>query len=130
MSRATMIVLLAITVIFVLQVYLAAVFVPHGTTFAEGDATNNAFYDIAGDVVGTWYKTVLTLTSALVAIFANSIASQATSSRLVFSMARDGRLPRSLAQVDAGTKVPTRAMLLVAGVSLVIGVAGQRPRSC
>ena len=39
-------------------------------------------------------------------------------------MARGGRLPRSLGQVDAGTKVPTRAMLLVAGVSPVIGVAG------
>ena len=47
-------VLLAITAIFVLQVYLAAVLVPHGTTFAEGDATNNALYDIAADNVGAW----------------------------------------------------------------------------
>lgn len=51
-SKATMIVLFAISAIFVLQVYLAAIFVPTGTTFAEGDATNNAFYNIAGDVVG------------------------------------------------------------------------------
>lgn len=123
-SKATMIVLFAITVIFVLQVYLAAIFVPTGTTFADGDATNNAFYDIAGAVVGPWFKVVITLTSALIAIFANSIASQATSSRLVFSMARDGQLPRVFAKVTAHRKVPSNAMLLIAGLSLIIGIAG------
>lgn len=63
-----------------------AIFVPAGSTFAEGDARNSAFYDIAGQVVGPCFKIVVTLTSALVAIFANSLASQATSSWLVFSM--------------------------------------------
>ncbi len=55
-SKATMIVLYAITVIFVLQVYLAAIFIPTGTVLADGDAVNNAFYNIAGDVVGPWFK--------------------------------------------------------------------------
>ena len=81
-SRATMIVLVAVAFLFVVQVYLAAIFVPAATTFADGDETNNAFYHIAGDVVGHWFEVVVTLTSALVAIFANSIASQLTSSRL------------------------------------------------
>ncbi|WP_022885961.1 APC family permease [Glaciibacter superstes] len=123
-SKATMIVLFAITVIFVLQVYLAAIFVPTGTTFAAGDETNNAFYDIAGSVVGEWFKVVMTLTSALIAIFANSIASQATSSRLVFSMARDGQLPRIFAKISPRRQVPVNAMLLIAGLSLVIGIVG------
>lgn len=123
-SKATMIVLFAITIIFVVQVYLAAIFVPTGTTFAEGDATNNAFYDIAGEVVGPWFKVVITLTSALIAIFANSIASQATSSRLVFSMARDGQLPRVFARVSARRQIPRNAMLLIAGLSLIIGIVG------
>ena len=123
-SKATMIVLFAITIIFVVQVYLAAIFVPTGTTFAVGDATNNAFYNIAGDIVGSWFKVVITLTSALIAIFANSIASQATSSRLVFSMARDGQLPRVFARVSARRQIPRNAMFLIAGLSLVIGIVG------
>ncbi|MCZ2405000.1 APC family permease [Paenarthrobacter sp. Z7-10] len=123
-SKATMIVLFAITIIFVVQVYLAAIFVPTGTIFAAGDATNNAFYNIAGDVVGPWFKVVITLTSALVAIFANSIASQATSSRLVFSMARDGQLPRVFSRVSAKRQIPRNAMFLIAGLSLVIGIVG------
>lgn len=122
-SRATMIVLFVVTFLFVAQVYLAAVFVPTGTRFAEGDATNNAFYYIAGDIVGPWFQVVITLTSALIAIFANSIASQATSSRLVFSMARDRQLPRFLSFVD-GRQVPRNAMLLIAALSLVVGITG------
>nr|WP_261665424.1 amino acid permease [Deinococcus sp. Marseille-Q6407] len=66
----------------------------------------------------------ITLTSALVAIFANSIASQATSSRLIFSMARDGQLPRALAKVNSQTKAPQNAMLFIAALSLVIGIVG------
>ena len=68
----------------------------------------------------------MTLTSALVAIFANSIASQATSSRLVFSMARDRLLPHFLSDVVTNRKVPQNAMLLIAGLSLVIGLVGSQ----
>jgi amino acid transporter len=122
-SRATMIVLVAVAFLFVVQVYLAAIFVPAATTFADGDETNNAFYHIAGDVVGHWFEVVVTLTSALVAIFANSIASQLTSSRLVFSMARDRCLPHVLAKVSS-RKVPANALILIACMSLVIGIVG------
>ncbi|MFF2953763.1 APC family permease [Kitasatospora sp. NPDC057965] len=122
-SKATMIVLVVVTLLFVAQVYLAAIFVPAGTVFEDGDPVNNAFYDIAGQVVGPWFKVVITLTSALVAIFANSIASQATSSRLVFSMARDRQLPAVFAKVGKH-QVPRNAMFLVAGLSLVVGIVG------
>ncbi|WP_433297047.1 APC family permease [Pseudonocardia sp. CA-142604] len=122
-AKATMIVLVSVTILFVLQVYLAAIYVPQGTTFPDGDATNSAYYDLAGRVVGGWFKVLVTLTSALIAIFANSIASQATSSRLVFSMARDRQLPRFLSTVSANG-VPRNAMLFIALLSLVIGIAG------
>lgn len=122
-SKATIIVLIAVTVIFVLQVYLAAIFVPTGTQFAEGNDTNNAFYVLSGTIVGEWFRIVVTLTSALIAIFANSLASQATSSRLIFSMARDGQLPRVLSKVSSH-QVPKNALLLIAGLSLVIGILG------
>ncbi len=123
-ARATMIVLFAVTGLFVVQVYVAAAFAPVDGAFADSDAEVNAFYDISGVVLGEWFKVVVTLTSALIAIFANSIASHATSSRLVFSMARDRQLPGVLARVAATRRVPQNAMLLVAGLSLVVGVVG------
>ena len=45
-AKATMRVMWLIAVLFVVQVCLAAVLIPTGTTFAEGDDTNNAFYDV------------------------------------------------------------------------------------
>jgi amino acid transporter len=122
-SKATMIVLVAVTILFILQVYLASLYVPQGTVFAEGDATNNAFYSIAGQVGGDWLRILVTLTSALIAIFANSIASMATSSRLIFSMARDRQLPGALASVS-GNNVPRNATLLITALSMAIGIFG------
>jgi amino acid transporter len=123
-SKATMIVLWAVTALFVLQVYIAAIFVPAGTVFADGDATNNAFYDITGQVMAHWFQVVVTLTNALIALFANIVASNATSSRLVFSMARDRQLPKILAKVNPKTKAPANAMIFVTVLSLIIGIFG------
>jgi len=122
-ARATIRVMWCVGVLFVLQVCLAAVLVPSGTTFAEGDDTNNAFYDIVSNSMATWFGTVVLLTNALIALFANAIASNATSSRLVFSMARDGQLPGFLARVS-DRKVPQNAMLLIAVLSIGVGILG------
>jgi amino acid permease len=120
-SKATMIVLLAVAVMFVLQVYLAALFVPIGTKFSE-DSAVTAFYDIADVAVGPWFKVVVTLVSALIAILANAIVSQATTSRLLFSMARDRQIPSFFAAVDRRRKIPVRAIVLVAALSTAIGI--------
>ncbi|MFL6180463.1 MAG: APC family permease, partial [Actinomycetes bacterium] len=122
-ARATILVMWLVGVLFVLQVCLAAVLVPTGTTFADGDDTNNAFYDIVSHSMAPWFGHVVLLTNALIALFANAIASNATSSRLVFSMARDGQLPRFLARVSEH-KVPRNAMLFIAVLSIGIGVLG------
>jgi amino acid transporter len=120
-SKATMIVLVAVAALFVAQVYLAALFVPAGTTFGHG-ASETAFYDISILAVGSWFKVVITMTTAVIAMLSNAFASQAITSRLIFSMARDGHLPAFLAVVDANRKIPVRAIALVAVLSTVIGI--------
>ncbi|HEX4241406.1 MAG TPA: APC family permease [Steroidobacteraceae bacterium] len=120
-SRATMIVLVAVAAMFVLQVYLAALFEPRGARF-DADTAVIEFFNVANVAVGPIFKTVMTLVSALIAILANAIVSQATTSRLIFSMARDGQIPRLLSAVDPRRKVPIRAIILVAILSTVIGL--------
>jgi amino acid transporter len=120
-ARATMIVLIAVAVLFMLQVYLAALFVPRGTRF-DADAAVTAFYDIAAVAAGPVFKAIITLTSALIAILANAIVSQATTSRLVFSMARDRQIPAFFAAVDQRRKIPVRAIVMVALLSTGIGL--------
>jgi amino acid transporter len=61
------------------------------------------------------------VTNALIALFANAVASNATSSRLVFSMARDGQLLSLLGRVSS-RKVPRNAMIFIAALSVAIGI--------
>lgn len=45
-------------------------------------------------------------------------------SRLVYALARDGFLPRPLAGISAGTRVPVAAVLLHAGLALALALVG------
>jgi amino acid transporter len=50
------------------------------------------------------------------------MAAQAAVSRILFAMARDGRLPAMLARVHQRYRTPYMSTLAVAGVSLVVGL--------
>jgi amino acid transporter len=60
--------------------------------------------------------------NALAVGIANAVAAQSATSRLLFSMSRDGQLPRFLAHIDPQSKAPRRAILVVAGLTLVLGL--------
>jgi amino acid transporter len=121
-GRATLLALSLVAVLFVIQTYLAALLVPGRTRFDSDDATNNAFYDISSLIGGRAFEIVIALAVAIGTAIANSLVAQAATSRLLFSMARDGQLPRFLRDVHPTRKVPQKAILLVAGVSLVLGL--------
>ncbi|WP_324783420.1 APC family permease [Streptomyces sp. H51] len=121
-GRATLWALVAVAVLFVVQTYVAALLVPGKTEFTGDDATNSAFYDIAGIAGGPWLKTTVAIAAALATGVANSLVAQAATSRLLFSMARDRKLPAFLGHVHPVRKVPQRAILFVAVISLILGV--------
>lgn len=122
-SKATLALLVIVTFLFVGQVYLAAVFVPLGTRY-EGSSADSAFYVLSTIIVGKWFLPVVTLTSGVVALMSNTLVSQATTARVLYSMSRDGRLPRYLSKLDARSKVPSNAIYTVALASLAIGMIG------
>jgi amino acid transporter len=121
-GRATMLSLCLVAVLFIVQTYLATLLVPGTTEFVGEDATNQAFYQVAGLAAGPWLTAVVAITSALAAAVANSLVAQAATSRLLYSMARDRTLPHFLAHVNGRRRVPERAVLLVAVVSLILGI--------
>ena len=121
-GRATVISLCLVAVLFIVQTWLAAMLVPGTTEFVGQDATNQAFYQVAGLAAGPWLTVLVAITSALAAAVANSLVAQNATARLLFSMARDRTLPGFLAHVNQKRRVPERAVLLVAAVSLVLGI--------
>jgi amino acid transporter len=121
-SRATMLSLCLSAALFVAQTYLASLFVLGHAAFAPGDRTNAAFYDIATMIGGYPLKFLLAVPGVLFAGIAGALTAQAATARLLYGMARDGKLPRALAHVHATRKVPDRAIFLIALVTLVLGI--------
>lgn len=120
-SRATMWSLCLCAGCFVAETWLASLFVLGRTSLPPGDATNAAFYDIAGAIGGAWLKFLVTVPGAVCA-WVGSLAAQAATMRLIFGMARDGKLPRALAHVHRTRDIPDRALLVTCAVALVLGV--------
>ena len=109
--------------LFIVQTWIAALLVPDpGGLIADGDAGGTAFYDAAEVAGGHWLSVLTAVATAIAWGFANSLVAQAATSRLLFAMARDRQLPSILAKVDPVRRVPVNATLLVAVVSLVLGI--------
>ena len=116
-ARATLVSLLLVGALFVLQTWIAAD-LARGMSFASPET---AFYEIAGRAGGTRLRLLAIIANSL-ANLANAIVAQAAVSRILFAMARDGKLPAALARVHSRYRTPHVSTLLVAGVSLAVGL--------
>jgi amino acid transporter len=114
--------LVLVAAFFVTQTWLAAMLVPGTTAFGD-DEVNNAFFSIVGSISNGGWEVAFLAMNALAVGIANAVAAQSATSRLLFSMSRDGRLPRFLSHINPRTKAPERAILVVAGLTLITGLA-------
>ena len=122
-GRAMLAGLAVVGVLFILQTWVAALLVPNpGRLISEGDPAGTAFYDAARVAGGSWLGTVTAVATAIAWGVANALVAQAATSRLLYSMSRDRQLPGFLARVDPHRGVPVNATLLVAVLSLAVGV--------
>ena len=122
-GRSMVAALLLAGVLFIVQTWVASLLVPDPEQLiAKGDPGGTAFYDAAAVAGGQWLSKLTALATAIAWGFANSLVAQAATSRLLYAMARDRQLPSFLAKVHARKGVPVNATLLVAVVSLVLGL--------
>ncbi|MFJ9692006.1 APC family permease [Kitasatospora sp. NPDC101183] len=122
-GRSMIAALLLAGTLFIVQTWIASLLVadPAGLV-RDGDPDGTAFYDAARTAAGGWLATLTAASTAVAWGFANSLVAQAATSRLLYAMARDRQLPAFLAKVHPTRRVPVNATLLVAGVSLVLGL--------
>ena len=122
-GRAMIAALAVAGLLFVVQTWVAALLVPDPQKLVtDGDPGGTAFYDAAAVAGGAWLSTLTAVATAISWGFANSLVAQAATSRLLFAMARDRQLPSFLNRVHPVRRVPVNATLLVAALSLVLGV--------
>lgn len=121
-GRATVASLLLIGALFVLQTWIAAD-LARGMHFSSAATV---FYEIAAGAGGRGLRLAAILAVVISFGIANAMAAQAAVSRVLFAMARDRKLPKVLATVHPRFKTPYVSILLVAGVSLLVGLFFQR----
>ncbi|MFD5816259.1 APC family permease [Streptomyces sp. NPDC127038] len=124
-ARAVLFCLALAGVLFVAQTYLAALLepLPSARLAADPALQGPAFYDAVDASVGPWLHDLVAVSKAVGAAFA-ALAGQAAAGRIVFAMARDGRLPGALARTRSG--VPRAALLCAAVITLVAAVWAAR----
>jgi amino acid transporter len=118
-GRATVLALVLVGVLFMLQTWIATD-LSAGMKF-ESDET--AFYEISAVAGGAWLKLITIVAVVIASAIANAMAAQAAVSRILFAMARDGKLPAVLAKIHPRYKTPYVSTLLVGVVAFVVGVA-------
>jgi amino acid transporter len=119
-GRAMRLALVLAGVLFIVQVWVAALLVPDPAgLLANGDPNGTAFYDAAAVAGGDWLARVTATATGLSWGLADTLVAQVAVSRLLFAMARDRQLPRFLATVSMRRSVPANATLFVAALSTV-----------
>ncbi|MFJ7202054.1 APC family permease [Streptomyces sp. NPDC098789] len=124
-ARAVLFCLALTGVLFIAQTYLAALLTPLSAAELAADPglQGPAFYTTVESAVGPWLHDLVAASKAIGAAFA-ALAGQAAAGRLLFAMAREGRLPKQLARTSGGT--PRPALLVAATVTLVAAVWAAR----
>jgi len=117
-GKATVLALVLIGTLFMLQTWVAA---DLGRGMQSADPAT-AFYDIAARAGGAPLRLTAILAVVISFGIANAMAAQAAVSRVLFAMARDRKLPALLATVHPRFKTPYVSTLLVAGISLLVGL--------
>ncbi|MGI2327564.1 APC family permease [Planococcus sp. YIM B11945] len=116
-GNAIIVSLLVVGVLFIIQTWVAALIWPDYTSFENADV---AFYQIAEIAGGAWLKWLTIIATAVAWGIADALVAQAAISRVLYSMARDRKLPKILAKVHPKFKTPYISTMLVAIISLIV----------
>jgi putrescine importer len=118
-ARATILVCFIAGTLFILQTYLGQLIWPDYTTFTP---VETAFGDIGRKIGGAGLAYLIALLVVAQA-WASGIASQASASRLLYGMARDGKLPHVVfGYLHPRLRTPTHSMVLMGGIAMVAGL--------
>lgn len=126
-GRAILFCLVVAGLFFVLQTGLAGLLnvTTPADLAAHPERQGTAFYDVVRVAIGPWLAVLLSITKAVGPAF-SAMTGQAAAARLLFGMARDGRLPSALGRVDARRGVPRASLVAVGAMTLAVSVWAAR----
>jgi len=115
-GKGILIALIAITVVFLLQTYVAALIQPDW----ENINPATGFFDAAAAAGGEGLRIVLLVINILAVGVANIMAAQTATARMLYGMGRDGVIPRIFAKIHPKYKTPYVGTIIVGGISCIL----------
>jgi len=113
--KAVIIITLVGGAIFMSVSYFAHQIWPDYTTFTNADSASHEIITfVGGKVLATAFLAVYFVT-----VFGSAMSSQASASRVLFAMGRDGQLPKLFGKLHPKFKTPINNILLISAVSLL-----------
>ena len=113
--RAIMIVTVAAGLLYILLSYLAQIAYPSN----QFESVDTASLDIVASLAGPWLSTLF-ISGFVAGCLGSALTSQASVSRILYAMGRDGVLPRLVfGRLNERFGTPVIAILLVSAVSLL-----------
>src|SRR6476619_8373706 len=110
--------LFIVAFLFIVQTWLASLLAGGREAFSDDEA-GNAFFKLVEAASNTGWMNAFFVVNVLAVGFANAMAAQAATSRLLYSMSRDRQLPSFLSKISA-RQVPINAILVVSAISIVL----------
>jgi len=110
--------LFIVAFLFIVQTWLASLLAGGREAFPD-DEMGNAFFNLVREASSTGWMDAFFVVNVLAVGFANAMAAQAATSRLLFSMSRDRQLPHFLSKISS-RQVPIAAILTVSALSIVL----------
>ncbi|MFD1707417.1 APC family permease [Siminovitchia sediminis] len=113
--KAVFIITLVGGAIFMSVAYFAHHVWPDYTTFTNADAASHEIITaVGGKTLASMFLAVYFFT-----VFGSAMSSQASASRVLFAMGRDGQLPKFFGRLHPKYKTPTNNILIISGLSLL-----------
>lgn len=115
-GKGILIALCGITVVFVLQTYVAALIQPDWKNIDPA----TGFFDAAAAAGGEGLRVALLVINILAVGVANTMAAQTATARMLYGMGRDGVIPRVFAKIHPKYQTPYFGTLVVGAASCLI----------
>lgn len=113
--RAVLIITLVGGAIFMSVSYFAHNVWPDYTTFTDPDSASHEIITfVGGKALASLFLAVYAVT-----VFGSAMSSQASASRVLFAMGRDGQLPKFFGKLHSKYKTPINNILLISAISLL-----------
>jgi amino acid transporter len=113
-SGAILISLFIIGTVFLAQTYVASLIEPNW----ESVKPETAFFDITEKALGHGFRILLLVVNILAVGIANTLNAQAACSRVLFSMSRDGLLPKIFSKIHPKFQTPYASVTFIGFLSM------------